>query len=106
MAGNPPISIPPVTLPEQAPEPFPEPRFQLGQTVQWSCVPSQDFGHIIGIAFGTEGSVQATGYHYEIVLDPISPSFADRIMTDWGFEDDLALVTPNPIAGDRLEDSP
>ena len=105
MAGNPPLSIPPETRLEQAPEPFPEPRFQLGQTVQWSCVPSQDFGRIIGIAFGTEGSVQATGYHYKIALDPSSPSFTDGITSDWGFEDDLALVTLNSAAGDGLEDS-
>ena len=106
MAGNPPISIPPVTLPKQTPDPLPEPRFQLGQHVQWSGVPSRDFGRILGITFGTEGSVQATGYHYEIALDPSSPSFADGITSDWGFEDDLELVTPNPTAGDRLEDSP
>ena len=106
MAGNHPISISPVTFPEQRPEPFPEPRFQLEQHVRWNCVPSQDVGHIIGITFGTEGSVQATGYHYEIALDPSSPSFADGILTDWGFEDDLALVTSNPTAGDRLEESP
>ena len=106
MAGNHSISIPPVTLAEQTPETFPEPRFQLEQHVRWNCVPSQDFGHIIGIAFGTEGSVQATGYHYEIALDPSSPSFADGILTDWGFEDDLELVNLHPTAGDRSEDSP
>ena len=106
MTGNPPISIPLVTLPDLPPETLPEPRFQLGQPVQWSCVPSRDFGRIIGIVFGTEGSVQATGYHYEIALDPSSPSFADGITTDWGFEDDLALVTSTQTAGDHLEDSP
>jgi hypothetical protein len=80
-----------------------EPKFQLGQHVRWSCVPSQDFGRVLGIIFAREGSVKATGYHYAIALDESSPSFADGITSDWGFEDDLELVDAVAVAGDRPE---
>ena len=74
--------------------------------MRWSCVPISDYGRVVGFVYGNEGSVQVTGFHYEIMLNPLSPSFADGILTDWGFEDDLELVNLNPTAGDRLEDSP
>ena len=100
------LSISPVVLSEQLPKPLPIPKFQLGQAVKWACVPAGDYGCVVGIIFGNEGSIRALGYHYEIALDLSSPSFADGITSDWGFEDDLELVTLNPTAGDRLEDSP
>ncbi|MBW4662043.1 MAG: hypothetical protein KME15_25580 [Drouetiella hepatica Uher 2000/2452] len=105
MVGRNPISIPPVTLPEQIPETLPEAKFQLGQQVRWSCVPSQDFGRVLGIVFGSEGSVQASGYHYAIALDSSSPSFADGIFADWGYEEDLELVDPHEIMSKRSETS-
>ena len=98
------FSVPPSALSEQVPETLP-PKFQLGQTLRWSYVTTSDYGRVVGVVYGNEGSVQATGFHYEIALDPSSPSFADGILTDWGFEDDLALVTSNPTAGDHSEDS-
>ena len=87
------FSVPPTVLSEQVPKTLPLPKFQLGQTVRWNCVSTSDYGRVVGVVYGNEGSVQATGYHYEIVLDPSSPSFADGITSDWGFEDDLELVT-------------
>ena len=100
------LSISHVVLSEQIPKPLPMPRFQLGQAVKWACVPTGDYGRVVGIVFGSEGSIRAEGYHYAIALDASSPSCIDGITSDWGFEDDLALVTPNPTAGDHLEDSP
>jgi len=95
------LSIPPVNLPEQIPQPLPTPKFQLGQTVKWACVPTSDHGRILGMIFASEGSVRATGYHYAIALEESSPSFSDGIRSDWGFEDDLELVDAG--AGDRPE---
>ena len=34
------ISVPPMTLPEEVPELLLELKFQLGQQVRWSCVPT------------------------------------------------------------------
>lgn len=99
------FSVPPTVLSEQVPETLPPPKFQLGQTVRWSYVTTSDYGRVVGVVYGPECSVKATGYHYEIALDPSSPSFADGITSDWGFEDDLELVTPNPNVGDHSEDS-
>jgi hypothetical protein len=100
------LSIPPVVLPEQIPQPLPVPRFQLGQTVRWACVPTGDYGLVVGIVYGHEGSVRATGFHYAIALDESSPSFGDGILTDWGFEDDLELVDSEAVASDRPEETP
>ncbi|MBD3886165.1 hypothetical protein IFO70_31210 [Phormidium tenue FACHB-886] len=97
--------VPPVFLPAQVPELLPQPRFNLGQSVRWSCVPTEDFGRIVGIVYGNEGSVKAEGYHYAVALDPASPSYGDGILTDWGFEEDLELFVPEQAAGDRLKDS-
>ncbi len=96
------LSIPPVTMPEQIPQPLPTPKFQLGQAVRWACVPTSDFGRVVGVVFGSEGSVKALGFHYAIALDESSPSFADGITSDWGFEDDLELVSAE-VEGDRPE---
>lgn len=98
------LSIPPVTMPEQIPQPLPTPKFQLGQAVRWACVPTSDFGRVVGVIFGSEGSVKALGFHYAIALDESSPSFADGITSDWGFEDDLELVGTE-VEGDRPEDT-
>lgn len=102
---NPQLSVSPVTLPKQIPEILPVPRFQLGQTVQWSHVPTGDFGRIVGVVYGAEASIRAEGLHYAIALDPFSPSYRDGILSDWGFEDDLELFTPNQKLSDRLEAS-
>lgn len=93
----------PDVLPKRIPQVLPIPQFQLGQTVRWSRVTTSDFGRIVGIIFSAEASVEAEGYHYAIALDPASPSYADGIRSDWGFEDDLELVTPDQAAGDRSE---
>ena len=99
------LSIPPVVLSEQIPKPLPIPRFQLGQAVKWACVPTGDYGRVVGIVFGSEGSIRAEGYQYAIALDASSPSCMDGITSDWGFEDDLESVTSTQTAGDRPEDS-
>ncbi|MGG6270894.1 hypothetical protein ACQ4M3_41450 [Leptolyngbya sp. AN03gr2] len=67
------------------------PKFDFGDRVMWFRVPTQDFGIVVDRSYGTEGSVQALGWHYTIQLDPHSPSFAD-CKSDIGFEDDLALL--------------
>lgn len=66
-------------------------KFNLGDRVYWFRVPTQDFGLVVERFYGTEGSVQAIGWHYTIELDPNSPSFA-HCKTDYGFEEDLALI--------------
>lgn len=99
------ISVPPMTLPDEVPELLPELKFQLGQQVRWSCVPTQDYGRVIGVIFSSEGSVQASGYHYAIALDSSSPSFADGIFADWGYEEDLELVDSHEIMSKRSETS-
>lgn len=96
------LSIPPIAVPEQIPHPLPTPKFQLGQAVRWSCVPTHDFGRVVGVVFGSEGSVREIGYHYAIALDASSPSYADGITSDWGFEEDLELVGAE---GDRPEEA-
>lgn len=96
----------PVVLSPQMPDPVPMSKFQIGQLVHWAHISTKDFGTIVGIAYSSEASTQGLGYHYAIQISPSSPSFADGILTDWGVEDDLELVTLNPTAGDRLEDSP
>ncbi|MBD3886411.1 hypothetical protein IFO70_32515 [Phormidium tenue FACHB-886] len=69
------------------------PRFNLDDRVRWHRVPTQDFGVVVERFYGTEGSVQALGWHYMIQLDVDSPSFA-HCKTDCGFEEDLALMEP------------
>jgi hypothetical protein len=99
------LSIPPVVLPNQIPHPLPLPKFQLGQAVKWACVPTGDRGRIVGVVFGSEGSIRALGFHYAISLDESSPSCADGITSDWGFEDDLELVSLDEPTDDRPENS-
>lgn len=88
------LSISPVVLSEQIPQLLPAPKFQLGQTVIWACVPTGDYGRVVGVIYGSEGSVKETGYHYAIALDQSSPSFGDGINCDWGFEEDIELYQP------------
>jgi hypothetical protein len=56
----------------------------------------------VGVVFGSEGSVREIGFHYAIALDASSPSYADGITSDWGFEEDLELVGAE---GDRPEEA-
>ncbi len=82
------LQIPPVALPEVVPIPLPRPKFQLGDSVFWSQVPDGDFGRIIGIIYTHEASVQATGFHYLVLLESHSPSHA-IVSCDFAFEEDL-----------------
>ncbi|WP_088890009.1 hypothetical protein [Leptolyngbya ohadii] len=75
----------------QSSNPETVPKFKVGDRVCWFRVPTQDFGTVVERFYGTEGSVQALGWHYTIELDPHSPSF-DHCKTDYGFEDDLELL--------------
>lgn len=70
---------------------LPIPKFNLGDRVYWFRVVTQDFGVVVERFYGTEGSVEGLGWHYTIRLDPDSPSF-EYCKTDYGFEEDLALV--------------
>lgn len=67
------------------------PRFNLGDHVRWFRVPTQDFGVVIDRFYGSESSVQAIGWHYQVQLDPHSPSFA-HCKLDYGFEEDLECL--------------
>jgi hypothetical protein len=71
----------------------PPPKFRVGDLVCWFRVPTQDFGIVVEQFYGMEGSVRELGWHYRIQLDPDSPSF-DYCKTDYGFEEDLALMEP------------
>ena len=75
---------------------LPIPKFDLGDRVRWFCVVTQDFGIVVERFYGTEGSVQALGWHYTVRLDPDSPSF-EYCKTDYGFEEDLTLVESGGI---------
>jgi hypothetical protein len=75
---------------------LPIPKFNLGDRVRWFRVPTQDFGVVADRFYGTEGSVQATGWHYLVELAPQSPSFS-HCKEDYGFEDDLQFVEQRQI---------
>ena len=63
-------------------------KFNAGDRVRLFRVPTQDFGVVIDCFYGSESSVQAVGWHYQVQLDPCSPSFA-HCRVDYGFEEDL-----------------
>jgi len=83
---------------------IPRVKFDIGDRVYWFRVPTQDFGDVVDYLYGTEGTVQALGWHYLIQLDPRSPSFA-HCKFDWGFEADLAILD-SENDGDALESNP
>ncbi|HEY9630504.1 MAG TPA: hypothetical protein V6C84_24680 [Coleofasciculaceae cyanobacterium] len=89
------------TLPDVLPQNLPTTKFQIGQYVRWAYVSSHDFGRIAGIVWASEASIQAIGYHYAIQLDPSSHSYANGILTDWAFEEDIELYTPDLQTPDR-----
>jgi len=66
-------------------------KFKIGDRVRWFRVPTQDFGIVIECFYGSEGSVEAVGWHYLVQLDSESPSFA-HCKEDYGFEDDLESI--------------
>jgi hypothetical protein len=86
------LVLTPIYLVAALPEQFATPKFEIGQMVLWSEVPSHGFGRIIGLVYAYSVSVTATGYHYAIAFDENSPSRAD-CTADWAFEDDLELVS-------------
>ncbi|MBW4694179.1 MAG: hypothetical protein KME27_20745 [Lyngbya sp. HA4199-MV5] len=77
-------------------------KFHLGDRVCWFRVSTQDFGVVIDRFYGTEGSVQALGWHYTIQLDSSSPSFA-HCKIDYGFEEDLALMDRDLGGADAVD---
>jgi hypothetical protein len=81
----------PITLLNPLPTDLPAPKFHIGQEVLWASTPTHGFGQIIGLVFADGVSVQQTGYHYAVQLDPQSPSSNDCV-ADWGFEEDLQLM--------------
>lgn len=85
--------IPHIVLPETIPAEMPQPKFRLGECVNWYQVPNPDFGRIIGVIYTHEASCQITGLHYLILLDENSPSRS--ICThDFAFEDDIERLEP------------
>lgn len=78
----------PGDLPETLPAALPQPKFRLGELVQWQAVPQPDFGQVIGVFYTHAASHWVTGLHYLILLADRSPS--RTICThDFAFEDDL-----------------
>jgi hypothetical protein len=67
------------------------PKFRIGDRVFWFRVSTQDFGVVSDRFYGLESSVKAEGWHYQIKLDPQSPSFP-HCKEDYGFEDDLEYL--------------
>jgi hypothetical protein len=70
---------------------LPPPKFRVGDRVRWFQVATQDFGIVADCFYGSEGSVEAVGWHYLVQLDPNSPSF-EHCKEDYGFEDDLECI--------------
>ncbi len=89
------ITVPEVSLPLTLPAQLPSPSFQLDQILKFGKVPSGDFGRVVGIVYAAGATVQATGYHYLLVLDEQSKSRRELgIRADWIFEDDASPVAP------------
>ncbi|MBD1806308.1 hypothetical protein H6F98_12710 [Microcoleus sp. FACHB-SPT15] len=87
------ISVPEVSLLPTLPAQLPLPKFQLDQTLKFGKVPSGDFGRVVGYVFAASATVQATGYHYLLLLDLESDSRKELgILCDWLFEDDALLM--------------
>lgn len=85
-----PLDLPPFSLLSTAdcPAQLPQPKYRLGESVQWTQVPNPDFGRIIGVVYTQEASCQITGLHYLILLSENSPSHS--ICThDFAVEDDI-----------------
>lgn len=80
--------MPPITLPEVLPNDFPQQKFHLGEWVQWFQVPNGDFGRIIGVIYSHQASCIATGLHYLVLLDELSPSH-ELCSCDFAFEEDI-----------------
>lgn len=85
------LILTPIQLAASLPKQFAVPKFQIGQTVIWTRVPSHGYGTIVGLSHACSVSVVAHGYHYLIALDDNSPSRVD-CAADWAFEEDLELL--------------
>jgi len=89
------LIAPEVSLLPTLPAQLPLPKFQLDQTLKFGKVPSGDFGRVVGYVYAASATVQATGYHYLLLLDPKSHSRQELgILCDWLFEEDALLITP------------
>lgn len=78
--------------PDALPPELPTPRFQIGQSVRWAHAPTHDFGRVAGLVWSS-GLAETGGYHYEIALDPQSPSYTEcDCRVDWAYEADLELL--------------
>lgn len=85
------LAAPPVALIGALPDPFPKPKFEMGQHVVWANTSTQDHGYVIGVVYSSAATHEVTGYHYAVKLHGDSPSSPD-IQADWAFEEDLALL--------------
>lgn len=92
-----PPQIPPFALPEDIPETFPQPKFELGEWVRWFQVPNPDFGRVIGVLYTHEASCMATGLHYLVLLDQQSPSH-NITSYDFAFEEDIEKLDYSSVA--------
>jgi hypothetical protein len=89
------LIAPEVSLPPTLPAQLPPPSLQLDQILKFGKVPAGDFGRVVGIVYAAGATVQATGYHYLLVLDEQSKSRRELgIRADWIFEDDASPVAP------------
>ncbi len=94
------LIAPEVSLPPTLPAQLPLPKFQLDQTLKFGKVSSGDFGRVVGYVYAASATVQATGYHYLLLLDPESDSRKELdILCDWIFEEDALPMRPRSPNG-------
>lgn len=82
------LPIPIDRLPDSFPDRVPNPKFQIGDRVQWNALPTQDFGTITGIQYAPAPHLQAWDWEYTIWLDCCSPS-RPWVTIDTAWETDL-----------------
>lgn len=78
-------------LPQGFPRHIPNPKFQIGERVQWQPQPSSDFGTITGLQYAPIHAPYRWGWKYTIWLDRHSPSRL-WITTDTAWEIDLEFL--------------
>ena len=88
-------------LPAAFPRAVSQPKFQLGDRVQWQPKPTRDFGIITGIQYAPAPHLHAWAWQYVIWLDADSPS-CTWVITDTAWEADLeAIPIANEAGGNR-----
>lgn len=74
------------------------PKFSIATKVVWAYVKAHDHGVVVSRLWLDETVHKVTGWHYLIRLHPNSSSYA-FCKEDWGYEEDLKLLSFTPAAG-------